>query len=416
LGIKTLKVSFSRAFGYFIEVSRGQAEKMPPSFMRRQTLVNAERFISPELKSFEEKVLSAESKIKQLEEKLFIELKEKVSLLAPQILQSAKALAVVDLIFSLAQLAVRYRYVRPQLHRGTSIFITRGRHPIAELYQGHAFVPNDFLLDSQESSLMILTGPNMAGKSTYIRQQALLTLLAHIGSFIPASAASIGLVDRIFSRVGASDDLGAGQSTFMVEMAETAAILNQATKNSLIILDEIGRGTSTYDGISLAWAIIEYLLQNQGERPKTLFATHYYELTALEAIHAGVKNYAVAISEVGNAIEFLYKIIPGKADKSYGLHVAKLAGIPPVVIERAEEILHTLESKENKLPKVEPSTPQQTPTIQATTNTPIDTTSYHCLEFIKKMDLSNLSPIECFLQIHKLKNDIDKLSSPDLLD
>lgn len=332
--ITTLKVTYNKAYGYFIEVSRGQAAKMPSSFERRQTLMNSERFISPELKAFEEKILSADERIAILEKELFTcllhTLKEHIDLIKTL----SKQIAHLDVHLSLAQVAHLYNYTCPEMNLSSDLILIEGRHPLLDTPD---FVPNDVILNETQK-LLLLTGPNMAGKSTYIKQVALLTIMAHMGSFIPAKSAQIGLVDQVFTRVGASDNLSKGQSTFMVEMVETANILRHATSRSLIILDEIGRGTSTYDGIAIAWAVAEAL---QGK--KTLFATHYFELTTLKDTLPQAANYTVAIEESATGIAFLHKIKPGSADKSYGIHVAKLAGLPLPVIRRAEEKLKELE-------------------------------------------------------------------------
>ncbi len=393
LGIKTLKVGFNKAFGYFIEVSRGQAEKMPPQFARRQTLVNGERYITQELKEYEEKVLSAESRIRAIEEALFTELKSHILTSIEAIRSTASGIALFDALFDLAKLALDKNYSRPEVYEGSSISIKAGRHPVAETYSTQSFVPNDLEIDSKGSSLLIITGPNMGGKSTYIRQQALLVIMAQMGSFIPAQNARIGLVDKVFSRIGASDDLGSGQSTFMVEMAETASILNQATAQSLIILDEIGRGTSTYDGIAIAGSVAEHLIQ---KCPKTLFATHYYELTDLEIHFQRAKNYSVAVYESKDEIKFLYKIVPGKADKSYGIHVAQLAGLPPSVLKRARELLDELEAQPVKSLK------------EKTKPVPLDPRAFACLQFVNDCNLNELTPLQCFTQLINLKNSFDK--------
>lgn len=345
--IKTLKVNFTSAFGYFIEVSKGQAIKMPTSFQRRQTLVNAERFTTPELKEYEEKVLSAEDLRVKLESELFKELCSHITAYSLKIHSIAQAVAHIDTLAALAHTAKYWGYTKPILDNSSELNILAGRHPIIEstLLQ-QSFTPNDTLLNDKESRLIILTGPNMAGKSTYIRQVALIALMAHMGSFVPAKFAHIGLIDKIFTRIGASDDLTRGQSTFMVEMTETANILNHATTKSLVILDEIGRGTSTYDGISIAWSTAEYLLKDL--KPRTLFATHYFELTALEEEHYGAQNFNVIVSEDKEGITFLHKIAKGCAAKSYGIHVAKLAGMPSSVIDRAKMILNDLESTYGK--------------------------------------------------------------------
>jgi DNA mismatch repair protein MutS len=347
-GIKTLKVGFNRMFGYYIEVSKGQADRMPDTFIRRQTLVNGERFISPELKEFEQKVFSAEEKINQLEQQLFYEIKETVSKYTSEVMRLANALAHLDCIASLAHAALLYGYCCPEIDTSFVIDIRQGRHPVIEAISG-SFTPNDLFLDNERQQLILLTGPNMAGKSTYIRQAALIVILAQIGSFVPASYARIGVVDKIFTRIGAHDDLSRGQSTFMVEMTETANILHNATSRSLVILDEIGRGTSTYDGISIAWSVAEHLLQQSDKKSRTLFATHYFELTKLEELYPGAVNYSVAVQEEADRITFLHKIIQGSADRSYGILVAKLAGLPLSVIQRAKEILHHLE-EEGKSP------------------------------------------------------------------
>lgn len=348
-GIKTLKVGFTRMFGYYIEVSRGQADKMPENFSRRQTLVNAERYITPELKDYESKVLTAEERIASIETELFGLLRTEVAAYSAQIMRIAQALAYIDSLNSLACVAKKNQYIRPEIDESGNIHIIEGRHPVSEaattLVNGK-FIPNDTLLDQEDNRLLIITGPNMAGKSTYIRQVALLVIMAQIGSYIPAKQARIGIVDKVFTRIGASDDLARGQSTFMVEMTETANILNHATDRSLVILDEIGRGTSTYDGISLAWSIVEYL--GKEKMAKTLFATHYWELTKLEKKIPGIVNYHVAVQEANDEVIFLRKIVRGDTDKSYGIHVGRLAGLPATVIARAKEILAHLEENSNR--------------------------------------------------------------------
>lgn len=344
-GIKSLKVKFNKVFGYYIEISKSNLSSVPYDYIRKQTLVNAERFITPELKEIESKILGSEDKSKALEYEIFQELKNFSLEFTLQIQETASALAQIDVIISLAECARKYNYCRPHISEDDTINIASGRHPVLDAKMiGQRFVPNDTVLDSTENQMMIITGPNMAGKSTYIRQTALLVLMAHMGSFIPAQSATIGITDRIFTRVGAADDLSRGQSTFMVEMTETANILNHATDKSLVILDEIGRGTSTFDGLSIAWAVAEYLHDTAGSRAKTLFATHYHELTELSMTRKGVKNYNVAVKEYGDQIIFLRQIVPGGTDKSYGIHVAKLAGLPDEVVKRAREVLENLES------------------------------------------------------------------------
>ncbi|MDF2549829.1 MAG: mutS [Chlamydiales bacterium] len=344
--IKTLKVGYTRAFGYYIEISKGQSEKAPASFQRRQTLVNAERFITYELKTFEEQVLTAEENISAIEQELFRSLLLELTGHRDLIFGIAKAIASIDCLFSLALAAREYHYTRPLIDQSTLLSITEGRHPVIERFPlNEAFISNDTYLDDQSARMMLITGPNMAGKSTYIRQVALIVIMAQIGSFIPAKKGHIGIVDKIFTRIGASDNLARGQSTFMVEMTETAHILHHATDRSLVILDEIGRGTSTYDGISIAWAVAEYLLKEPTKRAKTLFATHYFELTQMEEQIPGVLNFNIAVEDSGDDILFLRKIIRGSADRSFGIHVARLAGVPIEVIHLAQEILTQLELK-----------------------------------------------------------------------
>ncbi len=343
-GIKSLKVKFNSVFGYYIEVSKSNLSLVPEDYVRKQTLVNAERFITPELKELESKILGAEEKAKALEHQLFLELREFVLPYTPLIQRSAAALARIDVLAALAECARKYRYVRPLVTDGDTLLIKGGRHPVLDARMtGEKFVSNDVLLDCDKNRMMIITGPNMAGKSTYIRQTALLVIMAQMGSFIPADKAEVGLVDRIFTRVGAADDLSRGQSTFMVEMVETANILNCATNRSLVILDEIGRGTSTFDGLSIAWSVAEFLHDDAVSRCRTQFATHYHELTELAASRKGIKNFNVAVKEYEDKVIFLRQIVPGSTDRSYGIHVAKLAGLPDPVVKRANEILSILE-------------------------------------------------------------------------
>lgn len=346
-GIKSLKVRFNKVFGYFIEVSKSFLDIVPQEYIRKQTIVNGERFITPELKEIEDKVLGSDEKSQALEYELFQELRQKVCTHLQQIQKTARAVAAVDCLGSLAQVAIQYNYVRPEVVEETVLDIRDGRHPVLDARMtDSAFVPNDCLLDTSSNQIGLITGPNMAGKSTFIRQVALLVIMAQMGSFIPVRKARIGMADRIFTRVGAADDLSRGQSTFMVEMVETANILNHATPRSLIILDEIGRGTSTFDGLSLAWAIAEFLHDTPTSKARTLFATHYHELTDLALTKPGVKNYNVLVREQGEEILFLRKIAPGIADKSYGIHVARLAGIPRQIIDRAAQVLENLEATE----------------------------------------------------------------------
>ena len=347
-GIPVLKVGFNRIYGYYIEITKKHSDRVPAEYIRKQSLVNAERYISPKLKEYEEEITGAEEKIFVIEQALFEEIRSTVSLAGSRIQNMARIISEIDALSSFAEIAHRYNYCQPEFTTDSSLVIENGRHPLIEQIDPTTlFISNDTFLDSVEQQIMIITGPNMAGKSTYLRQVALITLMAQIGSFVPADKVSLGITDRIFSRVGAQDHLLKGQSTFMVEMNETANILNNATPDSLIILDEIGRGTSTFDGISIAWAIVEFLHKaDQGGGPKTLFATHYHELTDLSRVLPGVKNFNVQIKEWNDEIIFLRKIVPGGTDKSYGIQVARLAGLPKKVLDRAHEVLSNLEQSE----------------------------------------------------------------------
>jgi len=346
-GIKSLKVRYNKVFGFFIEITKSNLSMVPEEYTRKQTMTNAERFITPELKEYENKILGAQDRAITLEMELFSQIRDEVVKEIDAIQRNARAIAETDVLAAFAENALTRRYVRPVMSNSDALEIRDGRHAVVEqMPDAERFVPNDTTLNCIDHQLVIITGPNMAGKSTYIRQVALITIMAHIGSFVPASEAKIGLVDRVFTRVGASDDLARGRSTFMVEMQETANILNNATPKSLIVLDEIGRGTSTFDGISIAWSVAEYLCTNPAVRAKTLFATHYHELTDLSLTMPGVQNANVLVKERGDQITFLRKIVPGSADKSYGIHVARLAGLPASVLDRANEILHNLEEGE----------------------------------------------------------------------
>ncbi len=344
-GIASLKVRYNRVFGYFLEVTKANLGLVPPDYIRKQTLVGSERFITPALKEYEEKVLHAEEKIAALENRLFLEARERVGREAARLQAAAGRVAGLDVLAGLAEVACLRQYVRPAVHGGQGIMIKEGRHPVVEATAGEPFIPNDTTLDREDQQILIITGPNMGGKSTYLRQTALIVILAHLGSFVPAREASIGLVDRIFTRIGAMDFLSLGQSTFMVEMLETANILNNVTARSLVLLDEVGRGTSTFDGLSVAWAVAEFLHEREEVRPMTLFATHYHELTELALTLSRIKNYHLAVKEWKGEVVFLRKILPGPSDQSYGLHVAHLAGIPREVIDRAREILSNLEKQ-----------------------------------------------------------------------
>lgn len=384
-GIKTLKVGFNKVFGYYIEISRSLANQAPDEYIRKQTLVNGERFITPEMKEYESVVLNAEERIHDLELKIFKELCTTLSKSSAELLQTSRSLAEIDVLASLAEVSVLNDYHRPELLEDNTLDIIEGRHPVVELgLHGLRFIANDTTFESGEI-LRLITGPNMSGKSTFLRQVALIALMAQMGCFVPAREARIGLVDRIFTRIGAQDEIHSGQSTFMVEMVETANILHHATDRSLLILDEIGRGTSTYDGVSIAWAVSEYIHNHPRLRARTLFATHYHELTQLADLLPGIRNYNVAVSEADGQVVFLHRIVPGGADRSYGIHVAQLAGLPKPVIQRASEILHQLEISSGKARQVSPDLSQQLVLFPETN--PL-------LEELKKLDMNALSPIE----------------------
>ncbi len=384
-GIKTLKVGYNKVFGYYIEISRGAAEKAPEHYIRKQTLVNAERFITPEMKEYETLVLNAEERIKEIETRLFREVCAAISKTAHQLLSTARAIAEMDVLSALGEAAALGGYIKPHVHEGIGLEIREGRHPVVEqMLKGERFIPNDIVFEKGEV-VRVITGPNMSGKSTYLRQSALIVLMAQMGSFVPAASASIGLVDRIFTRIGAQDEIHAGQSTFMVEMVEAANILHHATSRSLLILDELGRGTSTYDGVSIAWAVIEFIHNHPHLRAKTLFATHYHELTQLAELLPGVRNYNVAVSEADDKVVFLHKIVAGGADRSYGIHVAQLAGLPGPVIQRAGEIMEELEKTSGRAVKINPHAAQQAALFPE--SSPI-------LDELKEIDVNSLSPIE----------------------
>jgi len=384
-GLKTLKVGYNKVFGYYIEISRGAAEKAPEHYIRKQTLVNAERFITPEMKEYETLVLNAEERIKEIETRLFKEICAELAKAANKILATARAIATLDVLSALGEVAALNGYTKPQVHEGSELEINEGRHPVVEqLLRSDRYIPNDVIFEKGEI-VRVITGPNMSGKSTYLRQTALIVLMAQMGSFVPAASANIGLVDRIFTRIGAQDEIHAGQSTFMVEMVEAANILHHATTRSLLILDEIGRGTSTYDGLSIAWGIIEYIHNHPQLRAKTLFATHYHELTQLAELLPGVRNYNVAVSEADGNVVFLHKIIAGGADRSYGIHVAQLAGLPAPVIGRANEIMAELERSSGRAVRIDPHAAQQIALFPETN--PL-------LGELKDLDVNSLSPIE----------------------
>ncbi|MGD8328167.1 MAG: DNA mismatch repair protein MutS [Acidobacteriota bacterium] len=392
-GIGSLKVGFNKVFGYYIEVSKANLAKVPDDYIRKQTLTNAERFITPELKEFEETVLSAEEKIGEIEARLFSELRERMATESARLHRTAAAVAAIDVLAGLAEIGAMNGYAEPTVDNSRVLEIREGRHPVVERLQAsERFIPNDAYLDDSAQRIQLLTGPNMGGKSTYLRQVALITVLAQMGSFVPAASARIGVVDRIFTRVGASDNLARGASTFLVEMQETANILHNATPASLVILDEVGRGTSTYDGLALAWAVVEYLQQQEDVAPRALFATHYHELTSLEGVLPSVRNLNVAAQETGDGVVFLHRVEPGAADRSYGIHVGRLAGLPTSVIERAEEILHGLETTDAPTPAgPQWALPEDQPSAQMQLFTPED---HPLLEALRKQQIDALSPLD----------------------
>lgn len=415
-GIQSLKVSYNKVFGYYIEVTKPNLPKVPEHYIRKQTLVNAERYITPELKEFEEQVLDAEEKIISLEYELFNTLRARVAQFAEAVRRNARLVAELDLYLVFARLARTSDYCRPVLNTGDEIHIVDGRHPVIEkiLPFGEKFVPNDTHIDNTKSQIQIITGPNMAGKSTYLRQVALIVLMAQMGSYVPAKSADIGVVDKIFTRVGASDNLAGGESTFLVEMNETANILNNATRQSLILLDEIGRGTSTFDGLSIAWAVVEYLHEHEAVAAKTMFATHYHELTELEALLPRVKNYNVLVKEWGEQVIFLRKIAEGGCDHSYGIQVAKLAGLPDIIIQRSREILTNLEQhavtpNHNSHPAFNKYRAWQEAQRQ------LDFFSQppqsELVDELKSVDLNSMTPIQAFQFLMHLKEKITKNES-----
>ncbi|HEY4960502.1 MAG TPA: DNA mismatch repair protein MutS [Terriglobales bacterium] len=406
-GIGSLKVKFNSVFGYYLEISKANLQHAPADYERKQTLVNAERFTTPELKEYETKVLDAQEKMVEIERRLFAELRVAIAAEARRIRQTALALAEIDVLASFATQAANGNYCRPRFDDSNDIEIVDGRHPVIEQQDlsgvADRFVPNDLYLNGTTHSVLVITGPNMGGKSTYLRQVALIVLIAQMGSFVPARSARLGMVDRIFTRIGASDNLARGRSTFMVEMTETAAILNTATPRSLILLDEVGRGTSTYDGLAIAWAAIEYIHANT--RAKTLFATHYHELTELADRLSGVKNFHVTVKESGGGIVFLRKVTEGAADKSYGIEVAKLAGLPADVIHRAREVLAEHEAAEQSaVTHLAKDDAQDSGPMQLTIFTPL---SQKIVDRIKETDMNSISPLEALNLLHELKRQID---------
>ena len=402
-GINNLKVGFNKASGYFIEVSNANLNRVPADYVRRQTLTNAERYITSDLKEYETLVLNAQDRINKMENEFFVQLRADIAIHASErILATAQALAEIDVYLSLAEVAAKYNYCRPQLNEGDNIHIVAGRHPVVEqTLSDTAFIPNDTNLSNHEAQICIITGPNMAGKSTYLRQVALIILMAQIGSFVPAETATIGLVDRIFTRIGAQDDLATGQSTFMVEMVETANILHHATPRSLIILDEIGRGTSTYDGLAIARSVVEYLHNNKRTGACTLFATHYHELVEVAQLLPRIRCMNVAVTEENGQVVFLRKIIPGGADRSYGIHVAQLAGIPRPVIHRAQEILEELERKGDAKARRKAMRDMTMPA--AWQMTLFASKSHPVVEELKNLAIDELTPIEAISKLYELQ-------------
>ena len=397
-GIRTLKVSFNRVFGYYIEVSKSFTDQVPANYMRKQTLANCERYITPELKELEDQVLNAKDRLTALEYQIFAELRDYLSGQAARVQMTAAAVAAVDTLGSLAAVAVQRGYCRPEITLGSEISIQDGRHPVVEvMLKDSLFVPNDTELGSEDNQVAIITGPNMAGKSTYMRQVALITLMAQIGSFVPARSARIGIVDRVFTRIGASDDLASGQSTFMVEMSEVASILKYATSRSLLILDEIGRGTSTYDGMAIARAVLEYAANPKKLGAKTLFATHYHELSTMEDRLPNVKNYNIAVKKRGDQMIFLRKIVPGATDDSYGVEVAKLAGLPNAVVNRAREILEELEAENGVVRTAAPAREEDDQISM------LDLRSQQVCDALSAITVETLTPIEAMNELYKLK-------------
>ena len=412
-GIKNLKIKYNRVFGYSLEVTNSFKDLVPENYIRKQTLTNAERYITQELKDLEDMILGAEDKLYALEYELFCDVRDKVGAEVVRIQKTAKAVAALDVFASLALVAQRNNFVRPKINENGVLDIKNGRHPVVEqMIENDMFIANDTYLDNQKKRISIITGPNMAGKSTYMRQTALIVLMAQIGSFVPAEKANIGIVDRIFTRVGASDDLASGQSTFMVEMTEVANILRNATSRSLLILDEIGRGTSTFDGLAIAWAVIEHISDTKLCGAKTLFATHYHELTELEGKIPGVNNYCIAVKEKGDDIVFLRKIVKGGADKSYGIQVARLAGVPDPVIRRAKELVEELSDADITAAVKDLAAPKKKQKIiydqvDMAQMSLFDTVQDNdIVEEIKNLDMSHLTPMEAMNILYNLQNKI----------
>lgn len=408
-GISSLKISFNKVFGYYLEVSNANKDKVPSDWIRKQTLVNAERYITEELKVYEEKILGAEDKLVIIEQRIFNALMHEAAKFIPQIQQNARVIAQLDCLVSFSHVARANKYKKPEINESLILDIKSGRHPVIEkrLPVGETYVPNDIYLDSEKQQILIITGPNMAGKSALLRQTALIVLMAQMGCFVPAESASIGIVDKIFTRVGASDNLSRGESTFMVEMTETASILNNLSHRSLILMDEIGRGTSTYDGVSIAWAIVEYLHNSVHKdcKPKTLFATHYHELNQLEEDLTRVKNFNVSVKEVGDKIIFMRKLKEGGSEHSFGIHVAQLAGMPNKVVFRANEILHFLEKDKHKNEKKIQDAPKPTPQMALFDSDP---RFKEIQEMLTRIDINTISPVEALLKLNELISVVNK--------
>lgn len=406
-GISSLKVSFNKVFGYYLEVSNANKDKVPADWIRKQTLVNAERYITEELKVYEEKILHAEEKLSVIEQRLFLELVRTAADFIAQIQQNARAVATLDALLSFAVVAKANKYTRPVINDSTILEIKDGRHPVIEkqLPIGEAYVPNDILLDNEKQQILIITGPNMAGKSALLRQTALIVLMAQTGSFVPAASASVGMIDKVFTRVGASDNLSRGESTFMVEMTETASILNNLSDRSLILMDEIGRGTSTYDGVSIAWAIVEFLHNHKDFKPKTLFATHYHELNQLAEDLVRVKNFNVSVKEIGDKIIFMRKLKEGGSEHSFGIHVAQLAGMPNRIVLRANEILHFLEKDKHKNERKKKL--EEMPKVQMSLFE-LDPRTKEVQEILSKIDINTLSPVEALLKLNEILSILKK--------
>ena len=399
-GIAKLRIGYNRVFGYYIEVTNSFKDKVPEDYTRKQTLANAERYITPELKEIENTILGASERLISLEIELYNDVRDKISLALERIKRVAEVISVTDAICSLATVAYRNNYTMPEISNDGIIDIKDGRHPVVEqLSRDAIFVPNDTYLDTDNSRMSIITGPNMAGKSTYMRQTAVITLMAQIGSFVPAKSAKIGVVDRIFTRVGASDDIASGQSTFMLEMTEVSNILKNATRNSLIILDEIGRGTSTYDGMSIAWAVAEYISDKRIVGAKTMFATHYHEMTELEDRLDGIKNYRVVVNKDGDKINFLRRIVRGGADESYGIEVAALAGVPDAVIKRAKEILKGIMDEDARLLYKKQNKTAEPVRDQMNIG---DLADKEILDELKNMDVTTFTAIDAMNKLYQL--------------